>query len=329
MPSPLFPANERARADILRDMSVLDATTDERFHRLTRLAARLYHAPISLISLVDGDRQWATSAQGLALSGVLGDNAFCKQALRGDGVLVVADARSDERFAGDPLVTGETQVRFYAGCPVKGPDGVPCGTLSIMDREPRQPAPRDLDGLRDLAALVGGELAVHALAPLDPLTGLSNRHGFRLLGEQVLAVFHRLEAEGVLLFFDINGLDAINDAGGRAGGDRALCAMANGLRRSFRRADVLGRWGDDEFCVLASLTVPQGLARPLKALAAATASVDAGGAHPITLEYSVSLVEYDPDHHGNLDQMVAEVQRLMGDEKSAKQAGHISLAPPS
>lgn len=318
MIAPLFPLAERARIASVHALNLLDTPPEERFDRITRLAARVLDAPIALITLVDAERQWCKSCQGLTLTEIPREVSFCAHAILDEEVMVVRDARRDERFAHNPLVTGDPSVRFYAGCPLRAADGSRLGTLCIMDREPRNPSPEDLNALRQLATLAEREWLAPAPAVTDPLTGLSNRHGFRLVGEQVLAVFQRLKADAVLLFFDLDGLEAINARIGHAAGDRALAAMGRGLRRSFRRADVIGRWGDDEFCVLATLTLPQGLARPLKALACATASVEVAPGNPVALGYSVSMVEYEPDRHAYLDDLVAAAQRLVHDEKLRK-----------
>ncbi len=318
MTAPLFPIDERARVNTLRALNILDTQPEERFDRITRLARHVYDVPIALITLVDSERQWFKSRQGLELPGTPRDISFCAHTILDNEVLVVPDTHRDKRFAGNPLVRETPKVRFYAGCPVRAPDGSRLGALCIMDERPRHLSIDERALLHDLAALAEDELAAMSSQVTDPLTGLNNRRGFRLVGDTALALFDRLETEAVLLFFDIDRLQSINDAFGREAGDRALAAMAQGLRGVFRRSDVIGRWGGDEFCVLAMLTVPQGLARPLKALAAATASVEVAPGRSVALEYSVSLVEYEPGRAADLQRMTAEAQRLMHEEKQQK-----------
>ena len=318
MSAPPFPIDERARVDTLCALNLLDTLPEERFDRITRLARRVYDVPIALITLIDSERQWFKSRQGLELAEIPRDVSFCAHTILDDDVLVVPDAPRDERFADNPLVRDAPKLRFYAGCPVKTPDGSRLGTLCIMDQRPRSLGPHERAALHDLAAVVEGELAAMSASVTDPLTGLNNRRGFRLVGDAALALFDRLETEAVLLFFDLDGLRALNDELGRAAGDRALAAMAHGLRRAFRRSDVIARWGSDQFCVLAMLTVPQGLARPLKVLAAATDAVEVAPGRAMSLEYSVSLVEYEPGRPADLQRMTAEAQRLMQEEKQQK-----------
>ncbi|NIR29671.1 MAG: sensor domain-containing diguanylate cyclase [Gammaproteobacteria bacterium] len=318
MIAPLFPMDERARVETLRGLNILDTPPEERFDRITRLARRVYDVPVALITLVDSERQWFKSRQGIELCEISRDVSFCAHVILDDEVLVVPDARRDERFADNPLVRGTPEIRFYAGCPVRAPDGSRLGTLCIMDRRPRSLSVEDRAVLHDLATVVEGELAATSSSVTDPLTGLNNRRGFYLVAETLLALFHRLETEAVLLFFDLDRLHAINDELGHAAGDRALAAMGQGLRRAFRRSDVIARWGSDEFCALAMLTVPQGLARPLKALATATASVALAPGRNMALEYSVSMVEYEPGRPADLRGMISEAQRLMHEEKAQK-----------
>ncbi len=158
MLAPAIPIDEETRLATLRGLNILDTPPEERFDRLTRLAQRILDAPIALISLVDSDRQWFKSHQGLDAAETSRSISFCGHAILGDEVFVVPDAALDTRFADNPLVTGAPHIRFYAGQPLKANNGSRLGTLCILDIKPRQPSQADLDVLRDLAALVENEL---------------------------------------------------------------------------------------------------------------------------------------------------------------------------
>ena len=151
--------DEAARLEALRDLAVLDTEAEERFDRITRIAAALIGAPVSLISLVDENRQWFKSAQGLDASETSRDFSFCAHAILGDGTFVVSDATEDDRFADNPLVTGPEQIRFYAGHPLTSPDGHRVGSLCVIDSRARELTPRDRQVLEDLAHLAEEELA--------------------------------------------------------------------------------------------------------------------------------------------------------------------------
>jgi diguanylate cyclase (GGDEF)-like protein/PAS domain S-box-containing protein len=156
--APAVPIDEEKRLATLRGLNVLDTPPEERFDRLTRLAQRIFDVPIAVITLVDSNRQWFKSCQGLDATETPRSISFCGHAILGDEVFVIPDAALDPRFADNPLVAGAPHIRFYAGQPLKANNGSRLGTLCILDIKPRQPSQDDLDVLRDLAALVESEL---------------------------------------------------------------------------------------------------------------------------------------------------------------------------
>jgi diguanylate cyclase (GGDEF)-like protein/PAS domain S-box-containing protein len=156
--APAVPIDEEKRLATLRGLNVLDTPPEERFDRLTRLAQRIFDVPIAVITLVDSNRQWFKSCQGLDATETPRSISFCGHAILGDEVFVIPDAALDPRFADNPLVAGAPHIRFYAGQPLKANNGSRLGTLCILDIKPRQPSQADLDVLRDLAALVESEL---------------------------------------------------------------------------------------------------------------------------------------------------------------------------
>jgi CheY-like chemotaxis protein len=151
------PPDEAARLRALRELGILDSGPEERFDRITRLAQRVFDVPIALVSLVDADRQWFKSRQGLDLDETHRDLSFCAHAIHDDSVFVVSDALLDPRFADNPAVTGELRVRFYAGRPLRA-NGRRVGTLCVVDQRPRHLHDEDVRALDDLAALVEREL---------------------------------------------------------------------------------------------------------------------------------------------------------------------------
>jgi PAS domain S-box-containing protein len=167
MMPPATPADEEARIAALHDLCILDTPPEERFDRITRLAQVLLDVPICLISLVDRDRQWFKSRQGIDVSETPRALSFCAHAILDPGPLVIEDARADPRFQDNPLVCGAPYVRFYAGQPLHGPDGSRLGTLCVIDRVPRHPGREQLRWLRDLADIVEGELRLVRIAELQ------------------------------------------------------------------------------------------------------------------------------------------------------------------
>src|SRR5687768_8701894 len=120
MPAP-FPSNEEKRIATLRSLDILDTPPEERFDRITRVAAELFGVPIALISLVDSNRQWFKSCYGLTMNETPRDISFCAHAILGNDIFYVPDTKRDPRFAESPLVT-EQNIRFYAGLPLAGPE---------------------------------------------------------------------------------------------------------------------------------------------------------------------------------------------------------------
>ena len=148
------PANEAQRVAAVRTLNLLDTPPEQRFDRITRLARKLFEVPIALITLVDADRQWFKSCQGLCIRETPRDISFCRRAILSQDGLVVPDALLDERFADNPLVLGETGIRFYAGQPLRAADGSQVGTVCIKDHRTRSWCAEDGQLLRDLADLV-------------------------------------------------------------------------------------------------------------------------------------------------------------------------------
>ncbi|MDB5932170.1 MAG: hypothetical protein JWR60_3877, partial [Polaromonas sp.] len=159
MLEPIKPPDELERMSELEGLCLLDTQPEERFDRLTRLAKRLFGVNTVLVSLIDHERQWFKSRQGLDVPETPRNISFCGHAILSDAPFILEDAPADPRFADNPLVTGPLGIRFYAGMPLQGPNGYKVGTLCLIDQAPRGFTPEDTAALRDLAALVMLELA--------------------------------------------------------------------------------------------------------------------------------------------------------------------------
>jgi len=146
MPSPaaapvdtLRQLNEPERLDALESYQILDTAPEQAFDNLAKLAAFICGTPTSLVTFVDGKRQWFKATEGFSATETPREHAFCQVAMRTTGdVFEVTDASQDPLFAENPLVTGEPHIRFYAGAPLLSSEGQPLGTLCAIDTVPRQ-----------------------------------------------------------------------------------------------------------------------------------------------------------------------------------------------
>jgi diguanylate cyclase (GGDEF)-like protein len=313
------PADEPARVAELRLLALLDSDPEERFDRVTRLAQRLFGVPIALVSLIDENRQWFKSNQGLDVSETPREFAFCAHAILEDGVMQVRDARLDPRFLDNPLVLGSPEIRFYAGAPIGGPGGSKLGTLCIIDREPRTLSVADEASLRDLADMIEREIATTSLATGDGLTGLSNRRGFDLLGGKVLDVCARRGLKATLVFLDLDGLKPINDSLGHDVGDVALREFADILGRAFRGSDVIARLGGDEFAVL-MVGAPKG-PPAVDRLAELLATRNGSPGVAFQLQASLGVATFDPARPESLADLSMRADSAMYAEKRRRTGG--------
>jgi len=307
MKAPL-PDAEQARLDALGRYDILDTDVEGAYDDITQIASYIAQTPIALISLVDGGRQWFKSRVGLPVRETPRDFAFCAHALLDpDQPLVVPDTLKDERFVDNPLVTGDPDIRFYAGAPLVTPDRHALGTLCVIDRTPRELTPDQLRALtalsRQVVALLelrrqSAELArasaerevylsqlenyqekleaanarLHEISLIDRLTGVGNRAAFdERLGEELYRAA-RYGTSLSLLLIDVDRFKAFNDTFGHPAGDAALQTVARALRCA-RPSDFLARYGGEEFAVILPATSREGaavLAERMRSAVAAT-----------------------------------------------------------
>ena len=133
MIEPATPANETQRLAKLRELGVLDTSPERVFDDIALIAKELFGVPIALISLIDADRQWFKANIGLPARETPRSVSFCGHTIMRDTALVVPDATEDPRFHDNPLVTGDPNIRFYAGHPLRLPDGFTIGSLCVID----------------------------------------------------------------------------------------------------------------------------------------------------------------------------------------------------
>lgn len=154
------PADDEQRLEFLADLAVLDTAKDENLDRITELCRSIFGVPAAVVSLVDVERQWFKSVQGLDVCETSRDVAFCNYTILTDSIFEVVDASVDPRFSSNPLVTEAPHLRYYAGAPLIY-DGVRLGSLCLIDFVPRDPlTPVQREILHSLADMVIREVRV-------------------------------------------------------------------------------------------------------------------------------------------------------------------------
>lgn len=318
MRTPPIPNNESERLAALQALRLLDSDPEERFDRLARMAKRMFEVPIALVSLVDENRQWFKSKFGIEQSETSRDISFCGHAINGTETLVIANAKTDVRFADNPLVLEEPHIAFYAGTPIRTQNGFAIGTLCILDQVPRLFRTEDIELLEDLARLVENEIHAIQLATIDELTEISNRRGFYMVAEHSLSLAHRNKQPATMAMIDLDKFKDINDNWGHAEGDYALRRFAAFMQDFFRDADLVGRLGGDEFAVLLLNTDLDAAQHVMSKFESALDGFNQKMDKPYRLEFSFGLGTFNPKRPMTIRQLVENVDKRMYQQKYSK-----------
>jgi diguanylate cyclase (GGDEF)-like protein len=321
---PPIPIDETSRLQALTTLCILDTLPEERFDRITRLATRALSVPIALVSLVDRDRQWFKSKQGLGACETSRHTSFCGHAILQEGALIVSDALLDARFADNPLVVSEPNIRFYAGHPIHAPDGSRVGTLCVIDRQPRTFDDEDNAVLADLAGMIDRELALIENATSDELTSLSNRRGFSQVALHVLGLCRRNRLPAVVIEIDLDNFKSVNDGHGHHAGDKVLCTFSKLLAANFRESDVVARLGGDEFAVLCGATTSNHLNGALEGLRRDFVNSVIAARYP-QLSWSAGIADFDPLSKDMIEDLLQAADARMYHAKMASKLRRSAL----
>lgn len=335
---PPIPSDEHARLKALHSYQILDTPSEEEFDDITLLASQICGTPMATISLIDENRQWFKSTVGLDSGETERDVSFCAHAILPESssqVMVVKDTLQDKRFAKNPYVTGNPNIRFYAGAPLVTPDNFALGTLCAIDSRPRELSEHQLAALQALARQITLRFELRRMSALlqaanedlrnlsltDELTGLFNRRGFLFHAEQQLKLFRSRKTDrGLwLMLGDMDGLKKINDAHGHEEGSLAIVEMSKVLQKTFRGADVLARFGGDEFVILIINALDE-----IKDLVAARLQkklVDYNARSKKDYELSISygLVSVPFDGKSSIQESIKLADKAMYEHKRARQ----------
>ncbi|MFG0246570.1 MAG: GAF domain-containing protein [Phycisphaerales bacterium JB052] len=258
---------EQERLEALRSLQILDTPIEERFDRITRLTSQTLNMPICAITCIDEHRQWFKSIVGLDIEQTDRSLSFCEHTHIHNRVLVIPDARYDERFASNTLVTGYPGMVFYAGAPIFSRANLPVATLCVYDTHPRRMPQSDMATLHDFARQVEQELHTERSNPIeqaliseigaswrssmiDPLTRLWNHEGILTLMAESIS-YHRDRAKSMgIAVLDLQGYEQIVQQLGLDQGEEYLREF---VRRAMRLCDSsisIGRLDEGEFAML-------------------------------------------------------------------------------
>ncbi len=312
-----MPMDEAGRLAALDRMRVVQTPREGLFDRIVRLAAAHFDVPVCFVSLVDEDRAWVKAVEGLAVEQFGRSVSFCSHAILDGEALVVPDARQDERFAGNPLVTAEPHVVFYAGHPLTASGGERVGVLALAGFEPRAFSPRERTALATFAEMVSEALRMRvereshrALIEeyavtrreqqTDSLTRLWNERALSdlLIRERTRAV--RLRSPLTLIELDLDGFRRFNELKGHAAGDDLLREVGRRLKRTLRAYDYLGRVGPDGFrAIVCHTNREEGIStaqRMLRVVAGTAGGAD--DAELLTASIGLASCHFGAQRHG-------------------------------
>ncbi len=318
MIKPNFPKNEDKRIAALKELNVLDTPSEERFDRLTRMAKNSFDVPISLVSLVDSQRQWFKSCVGLPVRETARDISFCGHAILGDEPFIIPDTHNDIRFADNPLVLNEPNIRFYAGIPLKAATGEMLGTLCIIDTKPRVLNATQIQALQDLAYLAEREIAITQITTFDHTTNLSNRRGFIALASQGLSLSHKHEIKAGLICLDINNFSSINEKYGDSVADKLLLGFADSLKKHAIEPNICARLKKDEFVTLLFDISSEKLDDYLSSITRSFNDKVKQTGLNVSVSFSYEVVMYQPEKHHIIDDLLNDGQRAMQEQKKSK-----------
>jgi GGDEF domain-containing protein len=263
---PLSP-DEPLRLQALRDLNIVDTPLEERFERLTRVARQVLGVKVAAISLVESGRQWFKSIQGCNVAETSRDVSFCGHTILSLEPFVVPDARQDARFKDNPLVTGDPEIVFYAGFPIRLANGAAVGAFCVTDSVPRTLDSHQLQLLGDLAEMAARELSAaricHAQASVvreslpgerallvDAQSRVWSRAGIERCGGGIAEAADSAGTGWGLCSVTIRGLHGMRAALGPDEHDAVLAEAAKRLLSGIREIDALGRLGGEKFLIV-------------------------------------------------------------------------------
>jgi diguanylate cyclase (GGDEF)-like protein len=273
-PPPRF---EQQKNEVLQRYRILNGSDVYVADQIVRTAAQVFSVPMVVVSLNERYRNWYRSVYGVQTPVLERLLSFCAQANLSDLPFAVSDVRVDVHFASDPVVEGPPHVVFFAGAPLRDPDGKRFGSLCLVDSRPHEFSDEKLRLLESFAGIVSQDICVRSaaryavrdlieaehdkcglfdMAMTDPLTKALNRRAFYRFAEREVMRAGRHGKPVSAMLFDIDHFKQVNDVHGHGVGDEVLTRLVECVTRSVRDEDLLGRLGGEEFAMVLPETEP-------------------------------------------------------------------------
>jgi diguanylate cyclase (GGDEF)-like protein len=325
MPAPALPVDEAERLEALHECHLINTPIEQGFERITRLTKRIFDVPIVAISLVDKDEQWFKSISGLEAWSTPREVSFCGHTILRDEVLVVEDARCDDRFSDNPFVKESPSIRFYAGCPVHSANDYRIGTLCIIDNRPRQLSSLDKSILKDIASLVDTEIRNHHYTYnseqklyelsankrknlLDPVTKLWNRQGITEIIELQRKISHKTKSDFGVIQLSIDCYKTFLEENGEEAANDLLRSVTQCLINACRSEDSIGYLGGKEFLVVLPLKDNPDLLAVTTRIRKNLQEEQLTKAGKVKITVTESAVVYDQKKHPNILSLLMDAE---------------------
>jgi diguanylate cyclase (GGDEF)-like protein len=301
---------EHQRLAEVHKVKIGNADVQERFDRITRIAQRMFAVTMADFSLIEQHEQRVISASGLNETLIPRDISLAEYSLYKHEVFTVPDAMADARFNANPQVVSRPKIRFFATCPVHSKSGQRVGALTIADSSPRSINAHDQSVLKDLAEMLENELSFASLTTTDRTTQLATNQGFFALAEQGLKLCERNKTPAVAIVFDIANKDAANQGDTSRSKEKNIRAFADQLRHFFRKSDVVGRLGNEEFTALLLNARSEQVTEMVKKLQSSIDIYNKENRDQPPIKFTHSIAEFDPEHPTRSDALVAQANRF-------------------
>ncbi|MGO1500473.1 MAG: sensor domain-containing phosphodiesterase [Marinobacter sp.] len=334
-----IPAAEPERLRAMRSLNILDTQRDALLDSVTDFARQLFDVPTVLVSLVDADRQWFKSKCGLAASEHPREWSFCAHLVANDlSLMIVEDASKDPVLAQNPLVTGDENLRFYAGCAIRSVDGYILGSFCLIDTNPGSLSTDQIAQLEHLAGIVEAMIQNYGenrrtnenliqQAFYDPITGLPTR---TLLCERIRA--YQALGDGSVTHLTVaivnpRRIRAFNQSLGREQGDQLLREIAARVQSVTPKHGLLVRLHEDRFAILVPTHTAAGLCDLSDYLQEALALPFMHDDTARQLDFSIGIVEEPLEAITSPDNLIERAQLALDQAKPQPGTLIISFSP--